>query len=300
MFGPGCGPVGPQREPRVHAAEVPGPACADRPQTRPEHHCSRGRQIRCRRAPDAAARAAAAPAASGAIVVDTIAGPNSSSYKRFGISGADLGTLWDNGYSGGQRQALIAFGDTFGNAARRRKNTLFRTSTTDLPNGMTVADAVAGDKFGGSPVKAARPNFSRQVIQSLNLAATEVAVIPTAGISVGTRQYVNFMSVSQWGAPGQWSTWTVPRTSIRPSWFNTVPGVQFVWGDQNFQMGALPAAQRLPVRLRHGRGTRRHAVPVPSQPERGRRQIRLRVLPAVRLAARLPVPGHPGGVGAGQ
>lgn len=207
-------------------------------------------------APDTAARAAAAPAASGATVVDTLVGPNSSSYQRFGISGADLGIVWDNGYSGGQRQVLIAFGDTFGNCTLQdqewRKNTLFRSPTKDLSNGMSVDDPVPGDTFGGSPVTAARPNFSRQVIQSLNLAATEVTVIPTAGISVGTRQYVNFMSVSQWGSPGQWSTnfsavavsddngetWTVPRTSIRPSWFNTVPGVQFVWGDQNFQMGA--------------------------------------------------------------
>lgn len=207
-------------------------------------------------APDTAPAAAAAPAAAGATIVDTIAGPNSSSYPRFGISGADLGILWDNGNSGAQRQVLIAFGDTFGNCSLQdqewRKNTLFRSATTDLSNGMTVTDPVPGDRFGGSPVNADRPSFSRQVIQSLNLAATEVTVIPTAGISVGTRQYVNFMSVSQWGAPGQWSTnfsavavsddngetWTVPRTSIRPSWFNTVPGVQFVWGDQNFQMGA--------------------------------------------------------------
>ncbi|WP_197374805.1 DUF4185 domain-containing protein [Mycolicibacterium baixiangningiae] len=207
-------------------------------------------------APETAARAAAAPAASGASVVDTIVGPDSDSYKRFGISGADLGILWDNGYSGAQRQVLIAFGDTFGNCTlpdqEWRKNTLFRSSTKAPSNGLDVASPVPGDRFGGSPATADRPNFSRQVIQSLKLAATEVTVIPTAGISVGTRQYVNFMSVSQWGAPGQWSTnfsavavsddngetWAVPRTSIRPSWFNTVPGVQFAWGDQNFQMGA--------------------------------------------------------------
>lgn len=59
------------------------------------------------------------------------------------------------------------------------------------------------------------------------------------------------------GAPGQWSTnfsavavsedngetWTVPRSSIRPSWFNSAPGTLFIWGYQNFQMGAY---------LRHG------------------------------------------------
>jgi hypothetical protein len=207
-------------------------------------------------APDTDARVAAAPAAATAKVVDTIAGPASSSYTRFGISGADLGILWDNGYSGKQRQVLIAFGDTFGNCnvtdQEWRKNTLFRSGDQDLAGGMDVPDPVPGNQFAGSPVNADRPDFSRQVIESLRLAGTEVTVIPTAGISVGTRQYVNFMSVSRWGAPGQWSTnfsavavsddngetWTVPRSSIRPSWFNTVPGVQFVWGDQNFQMQA--------------------------------------------------------------
>ncbi len=207
-------------------------------------------------APNTAARAAAAPAASAATQVGWITGPNSDSYTRFGISGADLGIVWDNGQTGANNQVLIAFGDTFGNCSvpdqEWRKNTLFRSSDRNLADGITVPNPVPGNIYAGSPVDAARPNFSRQVIQSLGLAATEVTIIPTAGISVGTTQYVNFMSVSQWGSAGQWSTnfsavavsndngetWTVPVTSIRPSWFNTVPGVAFTWGDQNFQMGA--------------------------------------------------------------
>lgn len=207
-------------------------------------------------APDTTARAAAAPTASAATQVGWITGPNTDSYARFGISGADLGIVWDNGQTGPNNQVLIAFGDTFGNCAvpdqEWRKNTLFRSSDRNLADGMTVPDPMPGNIYAGSPVAPSRPNFSRQVIQSLGLAATEVTIIPTAGISVGTTQYVNFMSVSQWGSAGQWSTnfsavavsadngetWTVPVTSIRPSWFNTVPGVAFTWGDQNFQMGA--------------------------------------------------------------
>ncbi|WP_396917054.1 DUF4185 domain-containing protein [Mycolicibacterium sp.] len=207
-------------------------------------------------APNTAARAAAAPTASAATIVGWITGPSTDSYTRFGISGADLGIVWDNGQTGAGNQVLVAFGDTFGNCAASdqewRKNTLFRSSDRNLADGMTIPNPVPGNVYAGSPVDAARPNFSRQVIQSLGLAGTEVTIIPTAGIAVGTTQYVNFMSVSQWGAPGQWSTnfaavavstnngetWTVPVTSIRPSWFNTVPGVPFTWGDQNFQMGA--------------------------------------------------------------
>lgn len=208
-------------------------------------------------APNTATLAAAAPAAGTATRVGWVTGPNSNTYQRFTISGADLGIMWDNGQTGANNQVLIAFGDTFGDCTtpdqQWRKNTLFRSGDRNLANGMDVPDPVFGNQYAGSPViSAQRPNFSRQVIDSLGLAGTEVTVIPTAGISVGTRQYVNFMSVSQWGNPGQWSTnfsavavsdnngetWTVPQSSIRPSWFNTVPGIPFIWGYQNFQMGA--------------------------------------------------------------
>ncbi|MGV0835266.1 DUF4185 domain-containing protein [Mycolicibacterium thermoresistibile] len=206
-------------------------------------------------APDTPAAAAAAPTAASATIVDWVTGPDTDSYTRFGISGTDLGIMWDNG-SATNRQVLIAFGDTFGNCGvpdqEWRKNVLFRSADRNLADGMTIPDPRYGDVYAGSPVGRDRPNFSRQVIASLGLAAQEVTVIPTAGIAVGTTQYINFMSVAQWGAPGQWSTnfsavavsndngetWTVPRESIRPAWFNSVPGVPFVWGYQNFQMGA--------------------------------------------------------------
>jgi len=206
-------------------------------------------------APDTPPAAAEAPEAETATIVDWITGPNSTSYTRFGISGTDLGIMWDNG-SATEPQVLIAFGDTFGDCGvpgqEWRKNALFRSSDRNLADGMTIPDPRYGDVYAGSPVTRERPDFSRQVIASLGLAAQEVTVIPTAGISVGSTQYVNFMSVAQWGAPGQWSTnfsavavstdngetWTVPRESIRPAWFNSVPGVPFIWGYQNFQMGA--------------------------------------------------------------
>ncbi|WP_326546887.1 DUF4185 domain-containing protein [Mycolicibacterium sp. ND9-15] len=206
-------------------------------------------------APETTAQAAESPEASTATIVDWLTGPNTDSYSRFGISGTDLGIMWDNG-SASNPQLLIAFGDTFGDCSlpdqEWRKNTLFRSNDRDLSNGMTIPAARFGDIHAGSPVTKDRPNFSRQVVASLNLAAQEVTVIPTAGISVGTTQYVNFMSVAKWGSPGQWSTnfsavavsndngenWSVPRESIRPAWFNSVPGIPFVWGYQNFQMGA--------------------------------------------------------------
>jgi Domain of unknown function (DUF4185) len=205
---------------------------------------------------------AAAVAGPTTTIVSWIDGPNSpnNTYTRFAISGADLGIIWDNGQTGGNDQVLMAFGDTFGDCSvagqQWRSNTLFRSADHNLSDGISVPDPAFGNVYAGSPVLSATPpgsNFSKQIIASLNLAPTEVTVIPTAGISVGTTQYVNFMSVKQWGNPGQWTTnfsaiaastdngetWTVNRGTIRPSGFFTVPSVWFNWGNQNFQQGAF-------------------------------------------------------------
>lgn len=210
------------------------------------------------------ATAPAAPTATPATQVGWVNGPYSpnNTLARFGMSGADLGIMWDNGLTGADNQILMAFGDTFGNCAvpgqEWRSNTLFRSSDRNLADGISVPDPVYGNIFAGSPVAADRPNFSRQIIDSLGLARQEVTVIPTTGIAVGTTQYVDFMSVAAWGNPGSWSTnfsaiavstdngetWTVPRSSIRPSWFFSVPSNlltpnMFIWGYQNFQQGAF-------------------------------------------------------------
>lgn len=211
--------------------------------------------------PRSAAPTAVAAAGEATMVewVTGAAGPGevapNNTYSRFGISGTDLGIMWDNGYSGADRQLLMAFGDTFGNCdipgQEWRSNVLFRTSDTDPAHGISVPAAQYGNLKAGSPVNANRPNFSKQIINSLGL-ANEVTIIPTAAISVGTTQYINFMSISAWGQPGSWSTnfsaiavsndngenWTVPQSSIRPSMFFAVPSVFFMWGEQNFQQQA--------------------------------------------------------------
>ena len=206
--------------------------------------------------------AAAAIAAPTTTIVNWVDGPNSpnNTYTRFAISGADLGIMWDNGQTGANDQVLIAFGDTFGDCSvsgqQWRSNTLFRSADRNLSDGISVPDPAFGNVYAGSPVLSATPpgsNFSRQIIASLNLAPTEVTIIPTAGISVGTTQYVNFMSVQQWGNPGQWTTnfsaiatstdngetWTANRGTVRPSFYFSVPSVWFNWGNQNFQQGAF-------------------------------------------------------------
>jgi hypothetical protein len=183
--------------------------------------------------------------------------------SRFSIYGTDLGIMWDNGIPDNpatlninEHQVLIAVGDTFGgpNSADWRPNTILRSSDIDLSNGMTIPDGQwkTGNWFGGAPLgPEGFPNRARQVIYPSGLPAG-VTLIPTAGISVptpgtqfGVTQYMSFMSVSQWGSPGQWTTnysalaysvdngenWTVAPNSVR---YNQP------WsGNQNFQQSAF-------------------------------------------------------------
>ncbi len=159
--------------------------------------------------------------------VDWVTGnfaPNDT-YTRFGIWGTDVGTMWDNGIADdpstpiNEHQVLIAFGDTFGGpnmTGTWRLNTLFRSSDTDLSNGMSIPNGqwLNGNMFGGAPLWG--ETYARQIILPERLPAglpTGVTLIPTAGISVptpgtkyGATQYLSFMSVKQWGAAGQWTT----------------------------------------------------------------------------------------------
>jgi len=191
---------------------------------------------------------------------------------RFGVSGTDIGVMWDNGMVDdpstpyNEHQILMAFGDTFGlrNVPGEdwRFNVLMRSADTDLTNGVDVPDGEFGNgnMFGGMPlwdVPPGRPydNYARRIINPEAMppgASAGITLIPTAGISLptpGTRfgvtQYVNFMSVTNWGSPGQWTTnfsgiaystdngenWSVAPTSIR---YNDP------WsGNANFQQGAF-------------------------------------------------------------
>jgi hypothetical protein len=191
---------------------------------------------------------------------------------RFGVSGTDIGVMWDNGMVDdpstpyNEHQILMAFGDTFGLRSVPgedwRFNVLMRSADTDLTNGVDVPDGEFGNgnMFGGMPlwdVPPGRPydNYARRIINPEAMppgASAGITLIPTAGISLptpgtqfGVTQYVNFMSVTNWGSPGSWTTnfsgiaystdngenWSVAPTSIR---YNDP------WsGNANFQQGAF-------------------------------------------------------------
>ena len=195
----------------------------------------------------APAPAAAQPAQPpGTSIVGWVTGPDSpnQTIKRFAITGTDLGIMWDNG-DPVNRQVLMAFGDTNGYCGipgkQWRYNALFRSQDGALSQTIAVPDGVVANKYSGSPVW--RQGISKQIINSIGRAPQETGIIPTAGIAVGGKQFLNFMSIRSWDSPGSWTTnfsaiamspdngenWGVYPGTIR------APG----GGNENFQMGAF-------------------------------------------------------------
>ncbi|BBY52884.1 DUF4185 domain-containing protein [Mycobacterium koreense] len=237
----GVVPPAPAPEP-----QQPDPGAAPQPQPQPQ----------------AAEPAPAAPNPGAALggartsIINWVSGPHSpnSTLQRFGISGTDLGIMWDNG-NPGNRQVLMAFGDTFGfcrvQGKQWRYNVLFRTQARDLSGGLAVPQGVPGNRFSGAPVY--RSGIAKQVVNSIRWAPTEKGVIPTAGTSVGGVQYMNFMSIRNWGRDGEWSTnysalamsrdngetWGILPTTIRTPEPGTTSKARHIPGNQNFQQGAF-------------------------------------------------------------
>ncbi|MDZ4236395.1 MAG: DUF4185 domain-containing protein, partial [Dietzia sp.] len=180
---------------------------------------------------------------------------------RYQIYGTDIGVMWDNGIPDdpttpwNENQVLIAVGDSFGSAnmsGRWIYNTLFRSSDDDLSDGMTIPDGewFNGNMFGGAPLSG--PTQARPIINRPSWLPNSVTLIPTAGVSLstpdtefGATQYVSFMSVSNWGSAGRWSTnysaiaystdngenFTVAPESVR---YNSIFS-----GNRNFQQSAF-------------------------------------------------------------
>ncbi len=192
----------------------------------------------------------------GTSLVGWVTGPDSpnDTIRRFAVTGTDLGIMWDNG-DPINRQVLMAFGDTYGYCSVRgqqwRYNTLFRSQDGALSKTISVPNGVVSNRYSGSPVWA--PGLSKQIINSTKWAPTEKGIVPTAGISVGRAQYVNFMSIKSWDSDGRWTTnfsaiavspdngehWGIYPGSVRTPAEGRVANAPYVAGNENFQQGAF-------------------------------------------------------------
>lgn len=204
----------------------------------------------------AAAAPAPPPSPPGTSLVGWVTGPDSpnDTINRFAITGTDLGIMWDNG-DPANRQVLMAFGDTYGYCSVRgqqwRYNTLFRSQDGALSNTVAVPNGVLANSYSGSPLL--RPGTSKAILPGVKWASTEKGMIPTAGISVGGKQYLNFMSIKSWDGDGRWTTnysaiavspdngenWGIYPDSVRPAAPDRVAGARYVPGSENFQQGAF-------------------------------------------------------------
>ena len=203
-----------------------------------------------------AAAPAPAPSPPGTSLVGWVTGPDSpnDTINRFAITGTDLGIMWDNG-DPANRQVLMAFGDTYGYCSVKgqqwRYNALFRSQDGALSKTVAVPNGVLANSYSGSPLL--RPGTSKAILPGVKWAATEKGMIPTAGISVGGKQYLNYMSIKSWDGDGRWTTnysaiavspdngehWGVYPDSVRPLAPDSVSGARYVPGNENFQQGAF-------------------------------------------------------------
>lgn len=182
--------------------------------------------------------AAATTAFSPAVVVAKVTGPGSVSNTpaAWGVYGTDLGVAWDNGAG----QTLFAFGDTFGSAWQPpggngddwRSQVLLRSSDSSLGDGVSFVSAATD-----------APGHAKELIPSQKIDGVEMTVIPTAGVSVGGRQYMAYMSVRHWGAPGTWDTNYAAiaySDDNGENWVTTgIPRWENPNGDDKFQMGGF-------------------------------------------------------------
>ncbi len=179
-------------------------------------------------APPGAAHAAPWDQASRVAVLTGAASSNDTE-ARYQVKGTDLGIMWTDE----RGQILTAFGDTFGvgwaghdsavgdpAAIDWRSNTLARSSDRNPAGGMSFDDFVTD-----------RPDHAKELLPSLKRDGVEISKIPTGGVNVDGRDFMAYMSVRQFGQPGQWitnysgiaysddggQTWTEDRSTCRPN-----------------------------------------------------------------------------------
>lgn len=169
----------------------------------------------------------------------TGAGSANRTAEAANVHATDLGIMWDDGAGG----VLVAYGDTFGPGwagyggkwrpgcspaeADWRSNVLARSTTTDLSRGLTL-DSWVSDA----------PGHACQVVpRDRRPGVVEYTVIPTAGVAIGGRNLLSYMSVRAWVGQGRWdtnyagiaysddrgATWHKPESA---QWANTADGTQ--------------------------------------------------------------------------
>jgi hypothetical protein len=115
-----------------------------------------------------------------------------------GIYGTDLGIMAEL-----DGQMYFAFGDTF-NADWRKvnpPNNLWRSNTLAKTRDLNASDGITFDSWITD-----NSGKAKEILGSEKTPGREDTVIPTAMTSVDNRLFIHYMSVRQWGEPGNWTT----------------------------------------------------------------------------------------------
>ncbi|MBD0379472.1 DUF4185 domain-containing protein [Paenibacillus sp. WST5] len=139
---------------------------------------------------------------------ETVPNPNQT-HTNYALNATDLGIMWDASTDPSSTKIMVAFGDSYdsgwggfgggGNAAGWRSNLLAISNDTDLSDGLTFSSMITDEN---------RMNYAKEIISSAHdtSGSGDFTAIPTAGISVGTRHYIHYMQIKNWGANGRWNT----------------------------------------------------------------------------------------------
>ena len=91
----------------------------------------------------------------------------------------------------------MVFGDTFGeNSAQGndpRSNVIAR-----------IADETPWDGLEFDTMLTARPGHAKELIGREEIPGQKKTVIPTYGVSLGSRMFLHYMALEEWGRAGEW------------------------------------------------------------------------------------------------
>jgi len=127
-----------------------------------------------------------------------LTGPGSinNTAARWNVYGTDLGRMFEH-----RGRIYMAFGDTYGPPGRPprfgsdwRRNVLAWLQDSNPVDGLTFAGMVTDAR-----------GHAKEILASRHGAGGELTVIPTSGVSVDGRMFLHYMSVHEFGPPGQWS-----------------------------------------------------------------------------------------------
>jgi len=134
------------------------------------------------------------------VAQDTGPESHNNTHDRWNVYGTDLGHMFLH-----DDRMFMVFGDTFGPPpaipflsvphSDWRSNTMAEIDVTDRPTGGLVFSNMITDN----------PGHARELLPSKKVRGDEQTVIPTYGVSVGSRMYLYYMSIRQFDQPGHWS-----------------------------------------------------------------------------------------------